>query len=135
MRGKLTLTSLILLGSITVAGCSCGKNGEYHFSHLEYTVDGKTEKTDCVDTSELPGTVKSTCDLINLTNAKESILIRIEDNKLYYHDSETPLFFKIEKKHILTSEEENGTYADSGMTYKNGKIISNFGGIAYVYKK
>ena len=135
MRGKMTLTGIVLLGSMAISACGCSKDGEYYLEYLEYIQDGDTKKTDCLDISTLPDTVKSACQLVNLTNSKESLAFRIESNKIYYGDSDEGLFFKIENNSILTSTSENGIYIETGLIYKNNKIIDKVNNISYVYKK
>ena len=135
MRGKMTLTGIILLGSMSISACSCSKNGEYYLEYLEYEVEGDKKKTDCLDTKSLPETVKSACQLVNLTNSKESLAFRIEEDKIYYRDSNIGLYFKIKDKYIFTSDTKDGKYTKTNLIYKNGKIIDSINNIDYVYTK
>lgn len=136
MKLKSSLTSLALLLSVAITGCSCGKNGEYSFKHIEYTINNKTEKTDCSNVGELPTTIKGACSTIKYSGYLEGPVARIEENQIYFYGSGTGLFFKIEEGMIKTSIEEEGEYLPTSWSYKNGKLINNVSsGIKVVYKK
>ena len=130
MKKLLSLTSLALLGTIALTGCSCGKNGEYTFSHLEYEEDGKTKKTDCSSTEGLPNQVKVVCALVP---DESEVLLVIDGNKITSENGKNSLFFKIEDQKIRVSATEDGNYTDSGMVYKKGAIRLVSRGVTWVY--
>ena len=130
MKKLLGLTSVALLGVLTLTGCSCGKNGEYTFSHFEYEEDGKTKKTDCSSTEGLPTQVKVVC---ALKPSEDDVLLVIDGNKMTDKAGENVIYFKIEDDKIMVSETEDGNYTDSGMVYKNGAIKLVSRGVTWVY--
>ena len=131
MKKLLSLTSVALLGVVALTGCSCGKNGEYTFSHFEYEVDGKTKKTDCKSTEGLPTQVKVVCSLKPNDTDIEYV---IDGNLLTDKDSGITYFFKVEDKKIMVALTEDGTYSDIlGLTYENSSIKLVSRGVTWVY--
>lgn len=47
MKKGILLTSVSLLFTILVTGCSCSKDGTYNFSHIEYAENGENVTSDC----------------------------------------------------------------------------------------
>ena len=131
MKKLLSLTSVALLGVVALPGCSCGKNGTYSFSHVEYKVGDETETTNCEDTTNLGLTVKTACAM-----GKGIGTFVIDGNKMYPEGKEDEAaFVKIEDGKIMISETEDGEYEESGFTYKSGKIIMSEDDISIVWKK
>lgn len=131
MKKLLSLTSVALLGVVALTGCSCGKNGTYSFSHVEYKVGDKTETTNCEDTTNLGLTVKAACAM-----GKSMGTFVIDGNKMYPEGEEDDAaFVKIEDGKIMLSQTEDGEYKESGFTYKSGKIIMSEDDISIVWKK
>ena len=131
MKKILSLSSLLLLGAITLTGCSCFKDGTYSFSHVEYTIDGKTHTTDCENTENLGLMVKAACAVGKLSEG-----FTIDGNKMYSVGNEDDsVFIKIEDGKLLTSDKEDGEYKHTGTLYKNGKVYVGSDGIYTVFAK
>ncbi|MBR3891764.1 MAG: hypothetical protein IKJ30_06850 [Bacilli bacterium] len=135
MKKLLSLTSVALLGVVALTGCSCGKNGTYSFSHVEYKVGDKTETTNCEDITNLDlvddGAVIAACGM-----GKALGKFVIDGNKMYPEGEEDDAaFIKIEDGKIMASETEDGEYRETGFTYKSGKIIMGEDDVSIVWKK
>jgi hypothetical protein len=136
MKKGIALTSLALLLTTTVAGCSCGKNGEYHVSHIEYVEDGETKETDCTNIEDLPVTVGLFCQDYNLVVLSDDASFIVDGNTITFPESNGVTYFKVKKHKVLISDTKDGEYTETDIIYKRQEFKKELSNNIYlVYSK
>ena len=122
MKKGILLSSLALLFTILVTGCSCSKDGTYAFAHTEYAENGENVTSDC--SSPLGEHEIQFCTTVKTLKFNEISFV-LEDKKITINmagQEGVTADYKIKDGEILLRESEEDEYVNIFSTF-NMKLL------------
>lgn len=143
MKKGILFTSLALLSSITLAGCSCSNNGTYSFAYIEFGEDGQHKQSNC---SNPTGAEEiNYCNIIK-EKKLDTYTFTVNSGELTYATSADEsitgtLYYKVKDNEFMFSTEKKGEYKkysnENGLKFLTGdksiEIYNDY--YTVVYKK